>query len=204
MVFRSTRGARIAPRYRVAMLAYSDHVYDLLDGVKAVDHVVRYGIPELAPMSGTATGLAFRQAERLLARELANDFHGPAPLICHMTDGHFTGNDPEPIAKRIMSMATDDGAVLIENIFMSDEILPLAAGSLSSWPGISPGSSLPDDYGEKLKAMSSTLPESYRMIVNDAGYNLTPGALMLLPGSSAELVELGFAMSAATPIARSG
>ena len=41
MVFRSTKGSRLSPRYRIAMIAYSDHVYDLLDGIKAVDQVVK-------------------------------------------------------------------------------------------------------------------------------------------------------------------
>ena len=31
MVFRSTKGVRVSPRYKIAMYAYSDHVYDLLD-----------------------------------------------------------------------------------------------------------------------------------------------------------------------------
>ena len=30
-------GDRLLPRYRIAMLAYSDHVYDLLDGIITID-----------------------------------------------------------------------------------------------------------------------------------------------------------------------
>ena len=43
MVFRSTKGGRLSPRYRIAMLAYSDHVYDLLDGIKTVEEVAQLG-----------------------------------------------------------------------------------------------------------------------------------------------------------------
>jgi hypothetical protein len=36
----------------------------------------------------------------------------------------------------------------------------------------------------------------------EEGYQIAPDALMLLPGTSPELVEMGFVMSTATPIAR--
>lgn len=90
MVYRSTKGSRISPRYRVAMLAYSHHVYDLLDGIKPVNHVAKLGIPELSPMRTTETAKAFVQVEKLLQSELASLQECPAPLICHMTDGENT------------------------------------------------------------------------------------------------------------------
>src|SRR5437588_10606535 len=50
MVFRSTKGGRLAPRYRIAMYAYSDHVYDLLDGIKTIGQVAHLGLPEPTPL----------------------------------------------------------------------------------------------------------------------------------------------------------
>lgn len=200
MVFRSTRGGRLSPRYRIAMYAYSDHVYDLLDGVKPVDHVAHLGVPELSPMRYTETAKAFAQAERLLQAELPALQACPAPLVCHMTDGEYTGADPEPIVRRIMQMAVPDGHVLVENIFISDKILPQPIGDPSKWPGIEPKTRLTDNYARKLQAMSSPLPEGYRAMLVENGYQLAPGALMLLPGVSPELVALGFQMSAATPV----
>src|SRR5258706_15671939 len=47
MVFRSTKGGRVSPRYRIAMYAYSEDVYDILDGVKTIDQVASMGVPEL-------------------------------------------------------------------------------------------------------------------------------------------------------------
>lgn len=41
MVFRSTKGSRLLPRYKLSILAYSDHVFDLLGGVKTIDEVAR-------------------------------------------------------------------------------------------------------------------------------------------------------------------
>jgi hypothetical protein len=66
MVFRSTKGGRMSPRYRIAMLAYSDHVYDLLGGIKSIEDVARLGVPELSPQRLTATANAFIEAEKLL------------------------------------------------------------------------------------------------------------------------------------------
>jgi len=200
MVFRSTKGGRLSPRYRIAMYAYSDHVYDLLDGIKTVDQVAHMGVPELSPQRTTETAKAFAQAERLLQAELPNLRHCPAPLVCHMTDGEYTGVDPEPIARRIMAMSVPDGNVLVENIFISEKILPHPVTDPFHWPGILPGTKLTNEYARKLQAMSSPLPESYRAIMLENNYHLSPGALMLLPGMSPELVAMGFQMSAATPV----
>lgn len=200
MVFRSTKGGRLAPRYRIAMLVYSDHVYDALDGIKTIDQVAKLGVPELSPMRTTDTAKAFAQAEKLLLAELPHLRDCPAPLVCHMTDGEYTGTDPEPIAKRIMEIKVTDGNVLIENIFISDKVLPQPITDPTRWSGILPNTKLGDDYARKLKAMSSPLPESYRAMLLENNYHLTPGALMLLPGISPELVAMGFQMSAATPV----
>ena len=123
MIFRSTKGGMIMPRYRVALFAYSDHVYDLLGGVKGVDQLIEYGIPELSPMLTTETAQAFREAERCLREELPGLEECPAPLICHLTDGEYTGEDPEPVVRMITEMEVPDGNVLVENIFISDNIL---------------------------------------------------------------------------------
>src|SRR5690242_5314124 len=53
MVFRSTKGDWISPRYHIAMFAYSDQVYDVLGGVKSVDQVAHLGVPDLNPMTST-------------------------------------------------------------------------------------------------------------------------------------------------------
>lgn len=200
MVFRSTKGGRLSPRYRIAMLAYSDHVYDLLDGIKTVDQVAHMGVPVLSPMRTTDTAAAFAQAEKLLAAELPNLRACPAPLVCHMTDGEYTGADPEPIAKRILAMSVPDGNVLIENIFISDKILSQQIGDPSKWPGVLPDTKLTNEYARKLRAMSSPLPASYRAMMQENGYQLAKDALMLLPGVSPELVAMGLQMSAATPV----
>ncbi len=200
MVFRSTRGARVSSRYRVAMFAYSDHVYDLLDGIRSVDTVAQMGLPPLEPLRTTRTAAAFEVAEKLLRAELPNLRNCPAPLVCHMTDGEYNGDDPEPVVRRIMSMAVDDGGVLVENIFIAPNVLTQAVQDPHTWGGVLPSTALASDYARKLRAMSSPVPQTYLETMLDNNYNLAQGAVMLFPGSSPDLVAMGFQMSAATPI----
>lgn len=200
MIFRSTKGGRLAARYRVALLAYSDQVYDIFGGIKTIDEIAQLGIPKLGPQRSTGTAKAFAAAEQILAKELPNLDGCPAPLVCHMTDGEFNWEDPEPYARRIMEMKNSDGNVLIENIFITDSGFTGPFDDVSLWSGILPDSKLTSPYAEKLRKMSSPIPDSYRETMQESNYNFAPGALMLFPGVSPELVALGFQMSAATPV----
>lgn len=201
MVFRSTKGSRLTPRYRIAILAYSDDVYDLLNGIKGIDEIASIGtLPDLTPKRFSDSAKAFLQAERILHAEIPNMQDCPAPLVCHMTDGVATGDDPEPIARRIMSMSVPDGNVLVENIFISDHLMSQPVSEPRRWKGILPDTTLEDEHARKLRMMSSVLPESYREMLIEADYQLSTGALMMLPGTCAELVSIGFQMSAATPV----
>ena len=201
MVFRCTKGGQISPRYRLAMYAYSDQVYDILGGVMTIDQVAKLGVPELSTMKATDTKLAFEQVEYLLKTELSNLNNCPAPLVCHMTDGEYTGDNPEPVVRRIMQMKNSDGNVLVENIFISENILSESNVDPSRWQGVLPSTRLNNKYAETLRSISSPLPEGYRIMMAESGYNIAPGAAMMLPGMSPELVEMGFVMSMSTPVA---
>jgi hypothetical protein len=201
MVFRCTKGAQISPRYRIAMYAYSDQVYDILGGIMTIDQVAALGVPVLSVMRTTATDLVFKEIEALLQRELPNMHNCPAPLVCHMTDGEFTGADPQPIVERIKAMGNNDGNVLVENIFISDNILPYAVPDPSVWNGVDDSTQLNGKYAHKLRSMSSRLPEGYRVMMSENGYAIAPNAYMMLPGMSPELVQMGFVMSMSTPVA---
>lgn len=202
MVFRCTKGAQISPRYRIAMYAYSDQVYDILGGIMTIDQVAALGVPVLSVMRTTATDLVFKEIEALLQRELPNMHNCPAPLVCHMTDGEFTGADPQPIVERIKAMGNNDGNVLVENIFISDNILPYAVPDPSVWSGVDDSTQLNGKYAHKLRSMSSRLPEGYRVMMSENGYAIAPNAYMMLPGMSPELVQMGFVMSMSTPVAQ--
>src|ERR1044072_7925960 len=115
MVFRSTKGKIISPRYRIAVLAYSERLFTGLEGViQTVDKVAKVKLGQLSTGGTTETAKAFAWAEKLLADELPKLGDCPAPLVCHMTDGEYSGTDPEPIVRRIRAMSVPDGNVLVE------------------------------------------------------------------------------------------
>jgi hypothetical protein len=203
LVFLSTKGAIISPRYRIAMLAYSDHVYDLLDGIRTVDQVAKMGTPELSTFRSTETAKAFQLVEQRLQKELPRLQDCPAPLVCHLTDGEYTGADPEPFARRIAAMRVPDGNVLVENIFISDTVLRNPVGNPSEWEGVRPATPLRSNYAEKLRKMSSPLPTSYHANMTESGFQLARDSVLLFPGISPELVALGFQISTMTGVQRS-
>lgn len=201
MIQRSTRGELISPRYRIAMAAYSDTVYDLLGGIESIDRVASRGTPRLSPTNSTNTYAAFAWARDLLQREMQNLRGQPAPMVCHLTDGQFTTSDPEAVAREIMQMSNDDGNVLVENIYVGPDLTTQPIHSIERWPGFTSEMDLKNPYAQKLFRMSSALPASYASVIGEEGYSLEAGNRMLIPGSSSELIELAFAMSGATPTA---
>lgn len=201
MVQRSTKGNVVAARYRLAFIPYSDKPTDLLPGIKSIKEVWDQGRPSFAPIATTDTAAAFRFALQLLQNELPHLDGHPAPMICHLTDGVYTGDDPEPIAQQIMQLGNDDGNVLIENIFIASNLTRQPILDAMSWPGFMDVSELGDPYAVKLFNMSSPLPAGYAEVVMADGYSLKPGCRMLIPGTNKDLVELAFAMSGATPTA---
>jgi Mg-chelatase subunit ChlD len=200
MIFRSTKGQFIRSKYLVAVLAYSEDVQDLLGGVKTIDQVARIATPSLSPQTTTRTAKAFLAAEQILARELPSLQACPAPLVCHITDGEFNGPDPEPVVKRIMAMSTNDGNVLCQHCLISPDF-QAEVGDPKKWGGILAETPLRNPYAAKLQSLSSPVPESYQDMLRKDGYNLHDRAVMLLPGTSPDMVALGFQMSTATPVA---
>jgi hypothetical protein len=116
-----------------------------------------------------------------------------------MTDGEYNGTDPRPIAQRIMNMAVPDGNVLLENIYFKPGD---GTTDNKNWAGISNPWELSDPYSQTLLEMSSTIPDSYRIVMQEFGYNLNPGVRMFFPAENLGLLELAFAMSGATPLTR--
>jgi hypothetical protein len=203
MVFRSSKGRRIQPRYRLAIYAYSNEVYDLLGGIRSIDEVAQMNLPEIDTRRGTDTARAFAAAGEFIGYELPSMQEHPAPLVCHLTDDRFTGRDPEPIVKAIMRMGNQDGSVLVENIYISDSLGNNPNTDALTWTGIQPQSSLEDEYGRKLRDMSSALPASYHLIMQEMGSKVKQDSVMMFPGNTPDLISLGFQMSSATGVGRS-
>ncbi len=201
MVARSTKGELVSPRYRLAIYAYESQVHDVLGGIRTIDQFVRDGIPEFSPRGGTNTAAAFLAAENLLTAELPYMEGHPAPLICHMTDGEYQGDDPTPIVQRIMQLGTPDGNALVENIFISDKILRNPVVDSFNWPGLVNEGDLANEYARTLLRMSSPIPDSYLGEMQEFGYQLQRNAPMMFPAQDKDLIRMAFTMSGATPVA---
>lgn len=199
MIARSTRGEVVSPRYRVAMCAYSSQPMDILGGIMPISELAKKGRPRLSAQSATDTAAAFAWARDLLRSELPKLAGHPAPMICHLTDGAYTGADPAPIVKEIMGMSNADGAVLVENIYVGPDLTHAPIADPSTWPGIASASEVKNAHAAQLVAMSSALPATYAEVIAEEGYALAAGRPMLIPGTNRELIELAFAMSGATP-----
>ena len=203
MLNTSTKDVGVSDRYHIALFTYSTKSIDVLKGVKTLNEFVKLGTPVLATVEKTDTALAFQHVEKFLTGllptyELNRQYARPAPLVCHITDGEYTAADPEPVARRIMQMSVKDGPVLVENIFITDDVLVEPIGNLKEWPGVTAATRLKTPYAEKLRAMSSPLPLNYLSNMREHGYRLDPGAVMLFPGHTPELLRLGMQVTIAT------
>jgi hypothetical protein len=91
------------------------------------------------------------------------------PTVLHVTDGHPSDGNPEPIADRLKSLATDDGACLLFNLHVD-------AGD--GEPLIFPNDErvIQDRFGKSLFRMSSLLPPHALEAAAAKGYDVRPGA----------------------------
>ena len=208
---RSYRGEVYRPRYRIAIISYSSEVDDSLTGGEFVDvkDFWNEGLPEFSPGGETFTKRAFERAYQMLERLLADPIvqeRYPAPIVCHVTDGEYNvGGDPTPIANKVKGLRNRDGHVLVQNLFITDELLATPIEDVRAWKGFMPGEEevafkgKQAKYARALFNMSSSLPESYASILKDMGFSLEPGSRMMYPGQNYDLIKLAFVASTITP-----
>jgi len=91
------------------------------------------------------------------------------PTVLHVTDGHPSDGNPEPIADRLKSLATDDGGCVLFNLHVD-----VGEGK----PLIFPNDErvLKDRFGKALFRMSSLLPPHALEAAAGKGYDVRPGA----------------------------
>lgn len=203
MLLRSMRENKVQPRYHLAMFAYSTTVLNLLDGIRDLPDLMRIGGPPeiIAGGNSTDTAAGFRMVEKLLQRHLEAYKNCPAPLICHLTDGIHTTDNPSPIVQRIQKMRVEDGPVLVENVLMAEQMMHKPVQDWHQWGGVTTTKSLADAYAKFLYTLSSPLPHNYRLTMNkSAGYQLEPGSALFFPGTHPELMRLAVTVSSATQI----
>jgi hypothetical protein len=200
MVRRSMRDGIVQRRYKIAILAYNTKVVDVLDGICDLPDLVKHGVPVISADGETDTAAGFTAVEALLQEHLVKFQANPAPLICHLTDALITAGNPVPVVRRIQAMAVNDGPVLVENVYVADNMLRSPVEDWSQWSGVVKPKQLTNGYARFLFQLSSPLPETYRQNMNNYGYHLQKGAALFFPGTQIELVRLAFAISTATQL----
>jgi uncharacterized protein YegL len=200
MVRRSIRDGIPQCRYKIALFAYNSRVINALNGICDLPDLLNLGVPEITAGGKTDTAGAYAAAETLLRENLYDFQRCPAPLVCHLTDGKLTTDDPTPIVERIKAMKVDDGNVLVENIYVGDRMLKKSVHDWRRWGGVTRENDLVDDYAKFLLRLSSPMPETYRENINNFGYALQSGAQLFFPGTHSDLVRLAFAASSATQL----
>jgi uncharacterized protein YegL len=102
---------------------------------------------------GTPMCRALSLAYEWLNKWIPNHPNAYPPMVFNITDGQATDGDPEPLARKIMELSTNDGHVLMYNCHISEVkaepiLYPSSEGELP-----------PDEFALKLFRMSSELPE---------------------------------------------
>ncbi|MBE0682490.1 MAG: VWA domain-containing protein [Anaerolineales bacterium] len=208
MIQRSLRQGKIHPRYRVGMVAYSDDIYDVygkLGSIITVDRLKDEGVPSITPHKGTNMAKAFRYAIKLIQDDIISWSERwlnecPPPMVINITDCEYgeETQDPAEFAKQLKEISVPDGNVLVENIFITDQIT-LSSQNINDWNGYRVSESTGDPYGDKLLAMSSRVPAGYAQIMSEqAGLKIREGTAMMFPGVSQEFIKTGFVMSMVT------
>jgi hypothetical protein len=148
---------------------------------------------------------AFQYAEKLIQDDLKQWSakwleECPPPMVINITDCEYDEEqkqDPLEFSQRLRQISVPDGNVLVENIFITDQIS--APASPQEWPGYQFHDVTGNPYGDKLLAMSSPIPSTYAQILREqAGLKIKEGAAMLFPGITREFIKFGFVMSIVT------
>ena len=202
IVGRSMRQDVIRPRYRVACFAYSDKIIDLFQKAQPIDEVAEKGLPDLIlrnKTSDTYHALSFvgRFVEEYLSKLDSKSMnYSPAPLVCHVISKEYPGQNPEKLARNIMSIRTPDGNVLLENVLIDNESILLPPVAINYWKGVQQINELATSHARQLYRMSSPLPGIYRETINmQIGLHLMPGARMLFPGTTPNMMRVSFALT---------
>ena len=205
MIRRSMRQGVVHPRYRLAMIGYTDKLYDIYadsGSIVTIDKVVDEGVPDLTAQNTTNMGLAFRYAGKLLEEDIKTWPQKwldecPAPMVINLTDCELDEELEDPLqpAKDLMKISVPDGNVLVENIFITNYI-SLPSADPKNWGGYHLTDHTGDPYGDKVLAMSSAIPSIYAQVLREqTGAQVRDGSAMMFPGINREFIKSAFVMS---------
>jgi hypothetical protein len=149
-----------------------------------VDTQVRFPV-WLEPTVGGGTPMcqALGMTQQIAERWVSDHPGGFPPTILHLTDGESTDGDPTEIGKRIMSLKTSDGEVLLYSCHVS-----ATRSAKVEFPDND--SSLADNFAKMLFSISSKLPEPFLHAARQIGLNTGEGARgFVFNGDAASVVQ---------------
>ena len=202
---RSKRGKVISERYRIALIAYGNNVTNVTNGDFISVKEFLQSIPEFGNLERATTNTveAMKNTRNLLKKIIKNiENNYPPPIVCHLTDGEYTKDygNPSDLMKEIMNMETPDGNVLLENIYLGDNILSKPISNTAEWAGISDTQELNDPYSRFLHEHSSVWPDRYAKYFNkEYKFNLKSNTRMFFPAENIDSIKMAFTASTATP-----
>ena len=90
-------------------------------------------------------------------------------------------------------MRVEDGPVLVENVYVADNMLCKSVRDWRHWAGVLKSNQLNNEYAKLLFELSSPLPETYRENINNHGYSLQGGAALF--SQAAIVISSGWLLS---------
>jgi hypothetical protein len=159
--------ARIEHRQqRIARLPTSDDAFDEAVGKRMVKFPIWFE-PRSRGKTSMCAGL--RLATEIIGEWCRRHQSSFPPIVLHVSDGHPTDGDPEPLADILKGLATEDGQALLFNLHVDLREL----GEIT-FPNDE--RTLPDKYARKLFRMSSLLLPPLIAVAGSRGFRMYTGA----------------------------
>jgi hypothetical protein len=172
----------LAGREMVSVVELSDHPLRIEEKIKEVDDgagglvevprklAVWYEAPPVAEMAGSPMCAALKYVGSLAKPWCDTHRASFPPAVIHLTDGDSFDGDPEPVARALQTVRTQDGELLLYNCYLASrpEMGVLFPASEAELP--------PDGLARRLFRMSSPLPELVRQWLEARLVACPPGA----------------------------
>jgi hypothetical protein len=194
---KSVLGGPLAGRNLVSLVELSEYPLEVLeqskddgtDDTSKVCEPIWYEEPPVETMGGTPMSAALERCRDVAQLWCARHPDSFPPLVIHVTDGEPTDTDPEPAARKLLAVATQDG-----NLLLCHLVLP----GIRVDPLMLPADdrNLPDEYVRALFWTASPVPPRLRHMAAARGLPADPGARLLavntdLPRALLQLLDVG-------------
>ncbi len=195
IVLACRRGEKIRDRCYISVIGYGERVDCLVDGAisdiasaKIKEEEVKKLIPDgaggvleidvempiwLEPVASNGTPMheAFERAADIVEDWISNKPEGFPPMVINITDGAATDPDSTAdAARKIMNLHTTEGNAVVFNFHIANNVDNKAAlpHNTSQFAG--------DSLAEYLFSISSSLPQEFFKLAEDAGFSPKKGA----------------------------